>query len=683
MLNGWAPARGGSDSLAAQTPADVGLFIEARNVGDLLLPLTEPVLWTTLAELAGQPSRPEDVAAWRRQIRATVGMEPGEAIRKLFSRRVGFAGEGPGRAQDAVVMCEPAPDVNIAELLASWKAQRIEEIAGPPVYRLGTNIGVAELDRLLVFGDLTPKSGTLRRVLEFQAAGRPKTLAEDPDFKALLARVPEKPDALLFARLGRHPLFAAATQPAAESQAASAPVRAAAPLPELPGPLRGATVCLLALHREGPRLHVTAVGDALPPRPSGEPVERPLVLSLPARTLAAWEGRVDFVGGLRAVRGLPERHALRVLLDLQQYSDVAERLVGSLGSQVCTTVGVIAPPGRAADAPPLPAVAMVVAASEAATAGEAFRTMVVSTASAYSIYAASRGKPALPPVRSTPGPGGTTIEILDLTSKLPAQSASSVGEVHVCWTVDRDVLIVGTHAEWLRQIVAARRGEGATIAGRFAGLRQPIPPGSETIVLMESSAIARLGELWLDYFERYVPEILSEDWWRTRQPGGGGARLGIDVVEDTERRVLRVVSVERHGPSDGFLRVGDELVGCNERRFATTQPISEIRAALQNRPQARWVSLLVQREGALIVARVPLPFVDPIQTLRRAAAIGRLTHRVIYFDDAPDVAGGRGFLTLEMKTATSERFEFPTTAGPQPVGTSQPAGDRGQAGDGG
>ena len=78
------------ESLARHVPAEVGLFVEARGAGDLLTRFTDPQVWSTLAELAGQPARPEEVAEWRRRIRQTVKMEPEEAIR-VFALEEGYA----------------------------------------------------------------------------------------------------------------------------------------------------------------------------------------------------------------------------------------------------------------------------------------------------------------------------------------------------------------------------------------------------------------------------------------------------------------------------------------------------------------------------------------------------------------------------------------------------------------
>ncbi|NUQ49296.1 MAG: hypothetical protein HUU27_05190, partial [Phycisphaerae bacterium] len=201
-------ARGDEQSLSRHVPADIGLFAEARAAGDLLLPLIEPELWTALAEAIGQPSRPEDVRAWREQIAKTIKFDPDIAIRVLFSRRVAFIGEGLGRTQDAVVLCQPIEGARVEDLLRIWQAQ---PVAGPgaagdgresQLYQLALNIGLVTKDGLLLFGDMRLPQGVFQKVAGFLREPKGRSLADDPTYRELLRRVPPEPDGVLFARLG-------------------------------------------------------------------------------------------------------------------------------------------------------------------------------------------------------------------------------------------------------------------------------------------------------------------------------------------------------------------------------------------------------------------------------------------------------------------------------------------------
>jgi hypothetical protein len=88
---------------------------------------------------------------------------------------------------------------------------------------------------------------------------------------------------------------------------------------------------------------------------------------------------------------------------------------------------------------------------------------------------------------------------------------------------------------------------------------------------------------------------------------------------------------------------------------------------LAERPDARWVDLLVEREGGMPRnRRIPLPFADPVQVLRRIVAIGHLLQRVVYSEDLADEVGPRGELTLQLRGTEGPLFGFAV----EPPGTA-------------
>ncbi len=681
------------ESLARHVPAEVGLFVEAHEAGDLLIPLIEPQVWTTLAELVGQPANPADAELWRRQIRETVKMEPDHAIRVLFSERVAFVGEGPGRAQDAVVLCRPMPDIRISDLLSIFQAQPEQGPQEPKLYRLRAGMGLAASDRLLVFGDLRSPEGMFRRMVRFLGEPGGRSLAEDTAYQALLRRVPDAPAGILFARVRPASTKAvgpalAQDEPATATAPATSPAATAPARPQeseaglsrrigsgLPGRLRGASTILVAMHRKDALLHFTAVGDAA--FPGGAPIgsERLLVESLPVRTLVALEQRVDYRALVADVQRLPERHALRLALEVQQASGTLEGLLGELGEQTCLAVGFVASFSPAEQAPPAPAFAWIVRVRDARRAADEFRAAVEACIAAYALVSVSRGLPPLAPMISLPD-GPAPAWLLDLGPLLPPPVAAALGGLHVCWAVDGDVLIVATHRDWLSQILEARRGAAERLAPALELSQRPggTDPEPETVFVAQVGPIADLGSLWLAYFERHAPQILQEAWWRARQPGGG-TRLGIQVVEDAGNHLLEVVAVEPGSPSEGLLEVRDRLLGCNNRRFATSQPVEEIRVALAQRPHARWVDLLIERDGVQLVRRIPLPFVDPVQSLQRLVAIGRIVQRVVYHDDASEAAEPRGFMTVQLRAGDAPLFPLPPPATAPASPPQKTAGD--------
>ncbi len=648
-----SPATAEDESLAHHVPADVGLFLELRHADDLLIPLTEPQAWLTVAELAGQPARLEDTEEWRQRVQQTVNMSPVEAIRKLFSQRVAFVAEGLRQSYDAVVLCRPPGDP--MALIHGWQARPLPTATSTSVYRLPNNVGLALHDDLLVFGD-NNAAGMFPTALRLLETGSPITLADDPTYKRLLARVPQDPDGVFFARL-RGP--AATTVPTTSRPAAL----------NLPGPLRGSSNVLLALHRAGRLLHFSAVGDQgdRPVSPASAPAPqtalRDLVAGLPERTLLAWAGNVEYSTLPEAIGALPERSVLRLAFDLQKRAGTVQRLTETLSPATCVALGVVWPEKRPQAGPPVPACAVLVTTSKPEVVNEEWGTLFHSTLAIYKLLSLKVGPVHEPLQLQSITLEGTPAEQLDLSPLIGWDPRETpFGEVELAWAMDGNVLIIASHSDWLRQIIAARRGRAPRLAGVLE-LLPPSPAGEcDNIFVAQSGPIADLGAIWLEYLQQTIPVVLRQDWWRAWQPGGRNPKLGIQVISDTEHKRLRVESITPGTPADGILKPGDEVFGCNDRRFATSQPVTEIARGLASRPDARWIDLYIERERVVRVCRVPLPFVDPVQVLRRLVAIGQIVQRVVYSDGVPDADGPRGSLTLELRGDPKPLFAFEAPA---------------------
>ncbi len=645
-------------SLARQVPADVGLFVELRQTEDLLLPLTEPQVWLTLAELIGQPAGLAETELWRRRVERTVGMSPEEAIRTLFSQRVAFVGEGLRQTQDAVVLCRPRGDRRA--LIRGWRARPLPTSERASIYRLPYNIGLAHYEDLFIFGDAATH-GMFQRVVDHVTHPGSPRLADDPTYRTLLSRVPPRPDGIFFARL--------AGPTASTAPAATQPDHAR---PELPGLLRGSENVLLALHRAGRLLRISAVGDAPGSLPVANGSLAELVGSLPASTLATWAGHVDYGRLPQLITGLPERSLFRVAFQLLEKSGTVQQVTGALDAMTCLAVGAVMPTARSVPAPPIPALAILVGTRDADTVKQEWGSLLHNGVALYKLLSLKfvPRPPRLPIEQAVVA--GIEIERLDLSELLTDGPARDLlGELHLSWALDGDVLIIASHADWLRQILAARHARAPRLAGVLALTGRPPAEQQRNIFVAQSGAIADLGSFWHRYFEASVPQILNEDWWRDYQPRGRKIQLGLQVTPVPEHRRLRVRSVTPGLPAAGIIQAGDEILGCNRRRFATSQPIAEIQRGLEERPAARWFDVYVERDRIVRVRRIPMPFVDPIEVLRRVIGIGKVVQRVVYFDDVPDVAGSRGYLTLELREGSRPLFKFPAPAAPLPA-TSQP-----------
>ncbi|MBI5865039.1 MAG: hypothetical protein HZB38_11135 [Planctomycetes bacterium] len=656
------PAPAPNPSLAESVPADIGLFVEIRDAEDLLIPLLDPQLWSTLAELAGQPSQAEDVEAWRALVRQTVKMEPDQAIRTLFARRVAFLGEGPSRAQDAVVVCRPteAPKT----LLERWKAQRLTdaEFENPPTYQLHGAFGVAERDDLLYFGTFFPADGLFRRVLPRIARPTGAHLADDPTFKQLRGRVAADVDGLLFARLSRGESIAAGAVVPVSQPAQTQPARRPA-LFDLPGPLRAAKNVLVGVKREGTRLHLVAVGDSPDPTVASKLGPTPALLTkLPEQTLLAWQGQVNYIDAVAAILAMPEGNRVRAVISQPNQGETARALARALDSNTCVAVGMVNPAGRPHDAPPVPALAALLPVRDEKAVREELATISEALTVIYNAASMLRGLPPLGPAQEV-AIGPATAAVLDFSRLLDRVDGGAIREVQLAWTIHDGVLMVATHVDWLKAIVAARTGQAKDWHEIMSISRRRLPETFVSALAVQSALAADLGRLWLSYLEKHAPAVVTEAWWRQNQPSRRPVQLGIDariLAEQVGR--LSVTSVSSGMPADGRLEVGDQIIGASGRRFATTQPHMELRAAVEQRPHGRYIDLSVLRSGAIHTERVPLPFTNLVQTLRRAIAIGKLTQRALYFEEIPTSGSADGVLTIELRTDQAPLIQIPPPA---------------------
>lgn len=701
---GWAAARA-DDGFTKSVPSDVNLFVELRGNADLLLPLTDAHVWSTLAELAGQPASADDAAEWRRRVNHTLLMEPEDAIKLLFARGVAFVSGSQESPHEAALMCRLDEKTSLMELATRWQARPLPSAEKATVYQLRNGIGLGALDRLMVFGDASKDGKLFANLLHRAGAGGEHTLADDPTYKRLLARVPADPDGLLFARLAHvasatsgqrlvaatqagaaaegPPLADAgadaesSTQPTAADAAPAAqtdltattsgPAKDAPPsvarrrpaadaiVPELPGPLRGASTILLALHRKGNMLHYSAVGDAAPRHAADTAQVARLVESLPERTLAAWGAQFDYGTALEAANALPTQNMLRLAVGTQQA--VLGRLFAALEPSACVAIGV-APSGEPDAIPALPAIALILQARDAAAADAAATDFMHSLVSIYNLLSL-RAK--LPQLTAEVGEqiADVSAHTIDLTPLLEPYVGKSMGDIRLAWARDNDALIIASHPDWLRQIINARHGRGPDLSRVTRLTQRPLSSRSETVIVVQSGPIGDLCSDWLTFLETQYPDVLREQWWRGRQPVV--PRLGLNVAEVQAAKRLQIVGLERGSPAQAALRVGDQIVGCEGRRFATSQPVNELRDALPQRKNARKFELLVERGGVMTPITLSIPYMDPIAVLRRIAALGAISQRVVYHDDVPDGDAPRGFLSVELRTGKSRLF--PTFSG--------------------
>lgn len=643
-----AAATGEDESLAAFAPADAGLFVELHDSQDLLTSLLDPYLWTTLAELAGQPAAPELTSDWRRQVERAVKMKPEDAVTQLLSRQVAFVGLGPGRAQDGLLICRPAGDATAEQLLQSWQGRPLKDDLAPEAQQLAGAVGVVAHDGVLCFGDLRPPRGILKRARQRISAGG-ASLADHPVFKSLRERLGERVDGMLFARLQANSATRPASAPVTQSatQPSGPPPRSA--WSDLPAPFRDAAHVMVGMRREATRLSFTVVSDA-PATPQTQPVADGVHLEiLPETTLFAWRGEVDFSAMRAMIDGLPQRNAIRAAFSLPDQVGALDQLGKAIDRRVGVAFGFVTP--AASGLPPSPAIALLVTVKDAELAAEEFADVARGWVALLDLLALARGVATSSEIEEFEILPHTTGRSVDFARLAPTPVVEALERLELCWMVDRDALIIASHRDWLRDVVESRHAGSRGFAKAAKLGVSAIPAAAATVFVVQSAAIGDLTTAWLEYLKRKAPETLEARWWRRLQPGG--ARLGMNVSQDPQEKRLRVTSIQPGSLAAGVLQVGDFIIGCEGRRFETAEPIREINAAIQERAHEAWVSLSIVRGGAPRLVTLPIAYFYPIETLHRVVAIGRLAETLLYHDQPGSAVGPRGTLTVEMRGGTS------------------------------
>ncbi|MDX2198415.1 MAG: hypothetical protein SF069_05520 [Phycisphaerae bacterium] len=671
------------DSLAFVAPGSIGLFVEIRDSEDLLLALSQPEMWRLLADLAGQPAELADTGEWTARIEKTISMTPPQAIRKLFSDRVAFVGEGPGRSQDAAVLCRPREA--LPQLVELWQAKPVEFSGKSKLYSLYANLGLAAVGDVICFGDPRPTEGTFQQVLTCFERDGAGSLAADAEFLECLREVPPNPHAVLFARFHpQHGLLAGppggASASAPTSMPSSAPVESAASAPSsapaeagvaqsLPSLWADRATLLLAMHRDGRRLAFTIVGDERAALAITGDGAGSLRNTIPRESLLSLSGRVDVAQATQNLQRLPAaRSAIQFLDRAAGFRDAVDALDG----RFAIALGEIAPPTTRETAPAIPAIAITLGLKQPIDAAQA-GTWLAGLVSAYNLVALSAGRA---PLQSSdlPRDDARRVTVVPLDELLPPGILREhLAELELAFALDDDHLIFASHREWLERVLSAATDEpprdvaAAALADAAAATREietapaaadTAPPPSSSIRELRGGGfraeadverLARGAARWLEYLKTVAPECLEESWWRERQPLAGPPRLGITVTQTPDTRRLRVDRVEPDSPAFGVLQPGDQIFAAERREFASSQPAHEFREAIMARPHATWIDLSIQRDREVrLQRRLRIPFVNPIDWLTRLAALGHLTRSIEYAEDRSSPRR-RGTLVVELQ----------------------------------
>lgn len=674
------------ESLAARVPAEVDLFVEVRDVEEILVRLTDPYLWTALSEISGRPASAADATQWRDQVQSSLRMPLESAIRRLFARGVAFASVDQGAMLDAIVVCRPTESLPPARLLSYWGATPLPAQAGfaqapdsTPVERTPTASGgiaaggtaptgvsprerassarVVQPDRLdtsvrsessqvfalrnqarvavagdaLLFGVRTDGSALLDHALRLDPTTSAR-LSRDATFRALHAELPGTHDGVLFARLGD----------------------AATPRP-LPGAFQRSSAVLVTLARSNEQLELRAVGDRPPVRVAGQSELFSVGEALPESTWALWGTRVDWPKLRSRIADLPATHPVRVVTSI--ISTPLNDIARTAHPEVCIAIGPGATHRDATNArsglrPDLPAAAIVLRSAEPAFVAQRITAAAEALRSFYNLLALQNGLPLVDAGKthaaSTRGAEteSTSVWCLDLTPLLPTRSGALAElPLELCVATNDERVIIASDRTWLAEVVTAQQATPPPLRAALRSITDDRRSEGETLAFVSIEQAAARASRWLVYLGITAPHVLNDAWWRSWQPGGADVRLGIVARPSREPAGLRVQRVAPAALAANLLNADDLILGVDGTRLATdgatgdatgdandAELVANFQRLLRERPDPRRVVLLVERRGSRVRVTVPIPFIDPVEVLRRVSALGTLARGAVFAD---------------------------------------------------
>lgn len=711
VLTAGLPTADGAESpgpavLARAIPADARLFLEFRGFDSLSGTPFDPMLARMLGGVltatrpatgpgdATQP--PGQPGGWRLWFARTVGLTNPKAVDLLFTGPVAFAAEGWSGLGDAILLVEPKDAAAFEAAIGAQPASASRRVRR---YRLTHEHELACNGRNVVLGRAGNTPNLYFRTVALWESEGGATLGEIAEFRERTAGLPAGMQVLFYAgtraRPGEPPPILGQWWPAGWSDLRSLAIGA------------GISAAGLSVDVNG-RLDSQSKPGATPPL-AVEALSR-----LPASVVAAWTQPLDFVDTMRRLIAADADGTVRSLLAEVPGGGVDWQLLGHFvgsavfvvaaapgpaevtqsaeapaagppGTRAASTAAAATTPASSAPVPPstspvvagappdtrpaagsglvLPAMAMLVETDDPHAVEAALERL---TANLQHIVAArSRGE-AGPPVRRIPESGGGQVVSVSLGKLFASRTECPfLAALEFSWIVWDRWLIVGTSTRVVRQIVAARRGEGpllptALLSQQAADVSRTGATG-QMLLVAQPGALAAMLDSWVEYVSRRYPQMLQPEWWRQLERRQRSMRVQLGVVP-TARSTPAAVEVGQtlpNYPAFGVLQPGDLILGVNGRPLSADEPLHSLRQMLAIAGESGQVTLRISRGGREQDVAVAMPHADdgaqgvePIKLIRQAAGFLRPFPTAVYavWQPAPDLLRCR--LELRLGPAT-------------------------------
>ncbi len=662
-------------SLANWVPGDVRLFVEMREMGDLLktpsggalLEMLETIAAMTRMTASTQPAgNLSQVAWWQEQLAQATGVKDPAVARCLFSGRLALAADGLTGGDDAIVIAEPA-SVPVLEPLLKQNRDRNTASIPPQAsvsrsnplrwYRLSDGRELVTDGRLVMLGRGGDANSLYARTLELWTGPHGVPLADLADFRERVSDLPERPQLLLYVN--------ASPRPNSQQRAALQWWPAIWPQPQSAG-------LSFMVTADGVNLETNSRFDYRGSQWQHSNKPRPLLANLPASTIVAWSQPVNYRQEFRTASAAFPNGMFRfyvAVLESGLPSGAAEQWL--LGHLVGDSVFVIAQATQPMPAPTaqesnllLPAAAVSVKTDDPRAVEKTLKHLSANLLRLLNVQSLAGGSLSLREDEIALGAG--TIQTIPIGKFFASRTTCEfLRTLEISWTVADDWLVLGTDSGLIRQVVEARRGLAPVMSlDPAAEVRADgeTTASADMVLVAQPVMASEMISSWIEYLSHNHPHILKADWWsqlRQRQRAAG-AQLGI-IPSPNVGGGVEVAQTLPNWPAYQCLKPGDRIVAVDGQPLDARTPHQSLRGLLAARRESDCVTLRVVRGQATQDIELSMPTQDfagdlqPAEILKQASNLLRIFSTASYgvWQPSPGVLNAR--LKLQFAPTTAAR----------------------------
>ncbi|NLE60562.1 MAG: hypothetical protein GX616_19625 [Planctomycetes bacterium] len=208
--------------------------------------------------------------------------------------------------------------------------------------------------------------------------------------------------------------------------------------------------------------------------------------------------------------------------------------------------------------------------------------------------------------------------------------------LELSWIIWDRWLIVGTNADVVREIVAARRGNSELLSPELmphlAAEVSKAGTVGQMLLVGRPRNLADMLDSWIAYVSAHHPQMLQAEWWRDleRRQRSTGVQLGVVPTARVVGSGVEVGQTLYGYPAYGVLLPGDVILRVDGHSLNADDPARTLRQLLSVAGESGKVTLGILRAGREENVTITMPVatdsvqpVQPISLLRQIAGFLR------------------------------------------------------------